>query len=224
MVPWSPLSRKRGNVAVSTTGSRTVTSVVARPSLVELHATAITRAVPANSGMSKADLGGAVGADRDDAGIQRQRLLRGRRALQLGAAGIAAGLDLAARALHAVDQLPIEVADFRGQAALAEIIVVRRRRLVIGQIENADIDRGDDDLGVLAGIEPAELDRNLQRAARAAPAAAATASTCKRAGLLVDAEPFQRRSRGPASAARPHRADGAASPPHRRRCPNPCRR
>ena len=53
MVPWSPLSRKRGKVAVSTTGSRTVTSVVARPSLVELHATAITRAVPANSGMSK---------------------------------------------------------------------------------------------------------------------------------------------------------------------------
>ena len=53
MVPWSPLSRKRGKVAVSTTGSRTVTSVVARPSLVAVHATAITRAVPANSGMSK---------------------------------------------------------------------------------------------------------------------------------------------------------------------------
>ena len=28
MVPWSPVSRKRGKVAVSTTGSRTVTSVV----------------------------------------------------------------------------------------------------------------------------------------------------------------------------------------------------
>ena len=53
MVPWSPLSRKRGSVAVSTTGSRTVTSMVARPSLVAVHATAITRAVPANSGMSK---------------------------------------------------------------------------------------------------------------------------------------------------------------------------
>ena len=33
------------------------------------------------------DLGGAVGADRDDAGIQRQRLLRRRAALQLGAGG-----------------------------------------------------------------------------------------------------------------------------------------
>ena len=51
-MPLSPLSRKRGKVAVSTTGSRTITSVVARPSLVAVQATAITRAVPANSGMS----------------------------------------------------------------------------------------------------------------------------------------------------------------------------
>ena len=128
-----------------------MTSVVARPSLVAVHATAITRAVPANSGMSKLISADAVGADRDDAGIQRQRLLRRRAALQLGAGGIAAGLELAAGALHAVDQLPVEVADFRGHAALAEIIIVRRRRLVIGQVENADIDRGNDDLGVFAG-------------------------------------------------------------------------
>jgi len=53
MVPRSPLSRKRGSVAVSTTGSRTVTSVVARPTLVAVQATAMIRAVPANSGMSK---------------------------------------------------------------------------------------------------------------------------------------------------------------------------
>ena len=53
MVPRSPVNRKRGRVAVSTTGSRTVTSTVARPSLVALQAIAMTRAVPANSGMSK---------------------------------------------------------------------------------------------------------------------------------------------------------------------------
>jgi hypothetical protein len=51
-VPWSPLSKKRGKVAVSTTGSLMTTSVLARPSLVAVQATAITRAVPANSGMS----------------------------------------------------------------------------------------------------------------------------------------------------------------------------
>src|SRR5258708_1794295 len=43
MVPWSSLSRKRGSVAVSTTGSRIVTSIVALPILVALHATAMTR-------------------------------------------------------------------------------------------------------------------------------------------------------------------------------------
>ena len=112
------------------------------------------------------DFGGAVGGDRDNPGIQRQRLLRRRTALQFGAGAIAAGLELAAGALHAVDQLPVEVADFRGHAALAEIVIVRRRRLVIGQIENADIDGGNDDLGVFAGIEAAELDRQLQRGVR----------------------------------------------------------
>ena len=58
--------------------------------------------------------------------------------------------------------------------ALAEIVVVRRRRLVVGQIENADIDRGNDDLGVLAGVKPAELDRQLQASSSGAPAPAAT--------------------------------------------------
>ena len=113
------------------------------------------------------DLGGAVGLDRDDAGIERERLLRRRRALQLGRARIAAGADLAARALHAVDQLAVEVADVGGEPALAEVIVVGRRRLVAGEIEDADIDRGDDDARLLAGAEPADLDRNAQRAVRA---------------------------------------------------------
>ncbi len=54
MVLRSPVSRKRGSVAVSTTGSRTVTSPLARPTLSLLQATAITRTVPANAGMSKA--------------------------------------------------------------------------------------------------------------------------------------------------------------------------
>src|SRR5262245_65954565 len=54
------------------------------------------------------DLGGAVGVDDNDAGIERQWLLRGRRALQLDR-GIAAGLDLPARALDAVDRLTVEV-------------------------------------------------------------------------------------------------------------------
>ena len=86
----------------------------------------------------------AVRADRDDAGIERHRRSRGRTALQLRAL-VAAGANLAARALHAVDQLAVEVADFRRKRALAEIVIVGRRRLVVRQIENADVDRGDHD-------------------------------------------------------------------------------
>ena len=59
----------------------------------------------------EADLGGAVGADGDDARIEREGGLRRRAALQLALAGIAAGTDLALGALHAVDKLAIQVAD-----------------------------------------------------------------------------------------------------------------
>src|SRR5262249_43642080 len=127
MVPRSPCSRKRGSVAVSTTGSRMVTSPGARPALAFDHAIAVSRAVRRKIGNVEHTLRPAVGLDRDDAGIERQGLLRGRRALQLDR-GIAAGLDLAARPLHAVDELTVEVADLGGEPALAEVIIVGRRR------------------------------------------------------------------------------------------------
>ena len=88
--------------------------------------------------------------------------------MQLRRRDVAAAPDLAARALHAVDELAVEIAEFGSKAALAEIVVVRRRRLVVGQIEDADIDGGDDDARLLAGGKPADLDRNAQRACRAA--------------------------------------------------------
>src|SRR5262249_56523420 len=99
----------------------------------------------------------------DDAGVKRQGLLRGRRALQLDR-GIAAGLDLSARPLHAVDELTVEVADVGGEPALAEGIVVWCRRLVAGQIEDAAGDRGDDDARLLTGVEAIHLYRAAQRA------------------------------------------------------------
>ena len=126
--------------------------------------------------------------------------MRGRTALQLRTGGIPAGLDLAAGTLHAVDQLPVQVADLRRHAALAKIIIVRRRRLVVGQVENSDIDGGNDDLRILAGIEAAELDRKLQRAVRTHQGWRRKADL-ERARLLVDAEPFQ--------------ADGATRHPQR---------
>ena len=62
MVPRSPVSRKRGKVAVSTTGSRTITSPEAWPTLSFDQATAITRTVPAKAGMSNCT--SAVPSDR----------------------------------------------------------------------------------------------------------------------------------------------------------------
>ena len=133
-----------------------MTSPVALPTLSLLQATAITRTVPAKAGISKLTCAVPSAPTLDDAGIKRERRLRRRRAGQFGAA-VAAGADLPARALHAVDQLAVEIADFGGELALAEIVVVGRRRLVIGEIENADIDGGDDDARLLAGGEPGEL-------------------------------------------------------------------
>ena len=110
----------------------------------------------------EAHLRGAVGADADNAGIERERRLRRWRAGQFGAA-VAARTDRPAHALHAVDQLPIEIADFCGELALTEIILVGRRRLVICEIEDADIDRGDDHMRLLAGSKPCKLDRYIKR-------------------------------------------------------------
>ena len=49
----SPINRKRGSVAMTTTGSRTTTSAEAWPTLSLLQATAITRTVPVKAGMAK---------------------------------------------------------------------------------------------------------------------------------------------------------------------------
>ena len=84
----------------------------------------------------------AVGADLDDAGKQRQRRLGRQIAFQIAAA-VAADLQRAGDAVHAVDQHAIEIADFDRKLALAEEIAARLRRLVPRQIEDADVDRGD---------------------------------------------------------------------------------
>ena len=168
------------------------------------------------------DLGGAVGLDRDQARIERQRFLRRRAALQLRRGDVAAAPDLPARALHAVDELAVEITEFSSKAALAKVVLVRRRRLVVGQIEDADIDGGNDDACLLAGRKAADLDRNPQRRAGTRELRRGHVDR-ERARLAVDAEPLH--------------ADGAAghalgvgvkrtpqgSPPHRRRCPSPCR-
>ena len=80
----------------------------------------MTRTVPAKFRNVERDFGRAVGFDAYDAGIERERRLR-RRVPAAPPPCVAAGADRAARALHAVDQLTIEVADLGTEPALAEI-------------------------------------------------------------------------------------------------------
>ncbi|RYE82179.1 MAG: hypothetical protein EOP19_16810, partial [Hyphomicrobiales bacterium] len=54
---------------------------------------------------------------------------------------------------HAVDQLRVEVADLDAEAALAEIELLRRRRFEAGDVEDADIDGGERDIG---GVAPGD--------------------------------------------------------------------
>ena len=69
--------------------------------------------------MSKLDFGRSVGADLDDAGEQRERRLRRQIAFEV-AAVVAAGLQRARDALHAVDQQAVEVANVDRELALAK--------------------------------------------------------------------------------------------------------
>ena len=202
----SPINRKRGSVAVTTTGSRTTTSAEAWPTLSLLQATAITRTVPTKAGMSKLTSAVPSAPTADDAGIERERRLRRRAALQLAFAAVAARADLALGALHAVDQLAVKVADLGRELALAEIIVVGVGRLVVGEIEDADIDRRHDDACLFVRCQPAELDRHAQRGLgpdelrQVHGDADAYARPCR-------CRTTARRWRGRACASRPRRAD-----------------
>ena len=77
-------------------------------------------------GQVERNLGLAVGADLDDAGEQRQRRLRRQIAFEIAAA-VAADMQRAGDALHAVDQIAVEVAHFERELALAEEIAGRDR-------------------------------------------------------------------------------------------------
>ena len=111
------------------------------------------------------DRGGAVVLHLDDAGILAERLL-GRRRSGKGRTAIATGAQLAALALHAVDQHAVDVAQFGRQPLLVEVIVLRCGRIVAGEIEDADIDGGNRDEGLFAGGQIADLHGNGQLLAR----------------------------------------------------------
>src|ERR1051326_2780590 len=69
--------------------------------------------------------GAAIRVDSHDAGVERERRLSGRGAIEF-AAGVAAGANLAAHPLHAVDQLAVEIAQLGRQLPLTKVILLGR--------------------------------------------------------------------------------------------------
>ncbi len=151
------MSRKRGRLAVTTTGSRTIMSTEAAPTRADVQATAVMRTAPLNAGNSNGNLGLAVGADLDDAGEQSERRLCRQIAFEIAAA-VAADMQRAGDALHAVDQIAVEIAHLQAELALAEEVARGIGRLVVREVEDADVDRRDRHARLLAGGQAGKLD------------------------------------------------------------------
>ncbi len=107
----------------------------------------------------------AVVVELHDAGEQRERRLRRQIAFEI-AARVAARVDGAGCALHAVDQHAPQVADLDRKLALAEEIGARVRRLEAGQVEDSDVDRRHRHPRLLARRKARDLDRQRHRLAR----------------------------------------------------------
>ena len=103
---------------------------------------------------------------------------------------VAAGAELAGGAERAVDQAAVEVAQFEAELALAEEPVFRIRRLVVGEVEDADIDGRDRDIGVGGRRQR----RSPRPGSTAAGAACVLSGGVERDGELlvarIDLQPF----------------------------------
>ncbi len=186
--------RKRGRLAVTTTGSRTIMSAEAAPTFAPVQATAVMRTAPLKEGRSKRDFGLAVGADLHDAREQSQRRLRRQIAFE-GAAAVAADMQRADDALHAVDQIAVEIADIERELALAEEIAARVGRLIMGEVEDADVDGGDRHPRLLAGARAPQArwaTRMVWRGRVFSGALMETVSLCAASSMRNHATPMAR--------------------------------
>ena len=79
---------------------------------------------------------------------------------------VATGAQASGGAERAIDQPAVEVAQFKTEPALAEIPGFRIGCLVVGEVEDADIDRSNGHIGVRSGGQAGHRDGNRQRLAR----------------------------------------------------------
>ena len=92
------------------------------------------------------------------------------------------------RALVGADQAAVIVAHKHAQPALAEIIIGRIGRFVIGELQDAFIHRRQGDIGVFAAAEAFQCHRNRDALARQDLVAAADRHI-QRARSIIDAQP-----------------------------------
>ena len=163
---WSPTFMKRGSVPCITMGSRDDDVSLALSDLASGPGGRHDPHSAVEGGDVELDAGGPVRADLGDAGVTRERLEDGRGSLRRRRCRIAARADGAARALKPVDQKTVEIAKFKCELPLTVEILARLRRLVAGQVEDADIDGRHGDIGLFASLQSAELHRNGQLGAR----------------------------------------------------------
>ena len=104
------------------------------------------------------NVGFAVAANFDDAGIERHDRFNGWVALHGNAARtITAGFQLAAFGPHAVDETAVEIADFKAEFALGVKVVFWCRSFILCEIEDTEINRGDRDAHVFASLNALDL-------------------------------------------------------------------
>ena len=108
----------------------------------------------------------AVRPDFDDARVERHQHRSCRRGAEPRGRTVAADAQRAGHALGRVDQLAIEIAHFHAEFALAEEPAIGIGGLELGQVENAEIDCGHGDIGLLARLGIGELDAGGEGLAR----------------------------------------------------------
>src|SRR5690606_507746 len=109
----------------------------------------------------EADLRLAFGIELHGTGEEGDELLGRRVAGKRPFAAVAAGAQPPRGAERAVDQPAVEVADLHAEPALAEIPAGRIGRFVAGEVEDADIDGGDRDIGLLVRARAVDRKRDI---------------------------------------------------------------
>ena len=141
--------------------ARAVAHLVLRPG----HGHHPERAV--EGGQVERDRRAAIGPCRDNAREERYRLLDGRRPdLDGGPGPVTARAQAAALGPHAVNKPAVEIANLGGEPAAAIEPFLRRGRRKAGHGEDAHIDRGDNEMRLLARLEPGETDRDIEARGR----------------------------------------------------------